>query len=77
VLGALTTGAEAVRRWWEEDRDLRPLVTGRDLVAEGVPPGPAIGRALAAVRAAVLDGPIEHDRDAQLDFALRIARGEG
>jgi hypothetical protein len=46
-------------------------------VAEGVPPGPAIGRALAAVRAAVLDGPIEHDRDAQLDFALRIARGEG
>jgi len=77
VLGALTTGRQAVRDWWRVDRDRRPAVTGRDLVAAGVAPGPAIGRALAAVRAALLDGSIDHDRDAQLDLALRVARGEG
>src|SRR5205085_346641 len=76
VLGALATGVPAARRWWEEDRDRRADIDGSDLVAAGVAPGPSIGRALAAVRAALLDGSIEPDRDVQLDLALRVAREE-
>lgn len=76
VVGALTTGRPEVGRWWRDDRDRRPAIDGSDLVAAGIAPGPAIGRALAAVRAAVLDGAIE-TRESQLDLALRVAREEG
>ncbi|HMO00686.1 MAG TPA: hypothetical protein PKD59_14835 [Miltoncostaeaceae bacterium] len=76
VLGALSTGRPAGRTWWDVDRARRPAVTGADLVAAGVAPGPAIGRALAEVRAAVLDGVIETP-ESQLDLALRVAREHG
>jgi tRNA nucleotidyltransferase (CCA-adding enzyme) len=75
-IGALVAGADVVERWWEEDRDRRPAIDGSDLVAAGIAPGPAIGRALAAVRAAVLDGAIE-TRESQLQLALSVAREEG
>ena len=71
--GALAAGADVVERWWERDRDRRADIDGSDLVAAGIAPGPAIGRALAAVRAAVLDGAIEN-RESQLQLALRVAR---
>lgn len=73
VLGALTVGNAAVLEWWLRDRDLRPAITGRDLVRADIAPGPAIGRALAEVRAALLDGAID-TREDQLDLALRVAR---
>ncbi len=73
-VGALIGGAEAVARWWAEWRDATPAITGADLVDAGIRPGPAIGRALAAVRAAVLDGSVG-DRDAQLALALAEAGG--
>jgi len=38
--------------------DPPPLVTGSDLLAAGMPPGPAVGAALARVRALQLDGRI-------------------
>jgi len=50
-------GAEgAARRWLEELRDMRLEIGGADLVAAGVPEGPAIGRALAAALRVKLDG---------------------
>jgi poly(A) polymerase len=51
--------------------ELRPprLLTGKDLVAEGFPPGPALGRALEAVETAQLDGQIRTKEQ-----ALEIAR---
>ena len=53
--GAL--GAEqAARRWLEELCHVRLDIGGADLVAEGVPEGPAIGRALDAAMRARLDG---------------------
>jgi tRNA nucleotidyltransferase (CCA-adding enzyme) len=73
AVGALAAGAEEVARWWSGDRDREPAVRGADLVRAGVPPGPAIGRALAAVRAAVLDGRVDGP-DEQLAMALRVAR---
>ncbi|MBJ7457016.1 MAG: CCA tRNA nucleotidyltransferase [Thermoleophilia bacterium] len=71
AIGALAAGAPAVAGWWASDR--APSVTGADLVRAGVAPGPAIGRALAEVRAALLDGRVD-DHDAQLALALRAAR---
>ena len=73
VLGALAVGGPAVLGWWERDRHRGPAIDGADLVAAGVAPGPAIGRALAAVRAAVIDGTVG-GRDEQLALALRLAR---
>ena len=75
AVGALARGAEPVARWWARDRDLGTAVRGADLVRAGVPPGPAIGRALAEVRAAVLDGRVGGPEE-QLALALRAA-GEG
>jgi len=72
---ALAAGAEAVAAWWARWRDAAPLVSGADLVAAGVAPGPAIGRALRAVRAAVLDGRAA-GRDEQLALALRHVAGD-
>jgi len=53
-------------------RRVEPSVRGRDLVAAGVPPGPAIGRALAATRAALSAGRILPGRE--LAYALAHAR---
>ncbi|MFM8292915.1 MAG: hypothetical protein ACKOC4_14625 [Planctomycetia bacterium] len=44
--------------------DPPPLVTGSDLLAAGVPPGPAVGAALARIRALQLDGAIATQAEA-------------
>jgi tRNA nucleotidyltransferase (CCA-adding enzyme) len=69
---ACALGRDEVPAWWAGARDLRIAISGEDLVAAGVRPGPVIGRALAAVRAAVLDGEVE-GIDAQMALAMRIA----
>jgi tRNA nucleotidyltransferase (CCA-adding enzyme) len=51
---------------------LRLRIRGTDLVAAGVPPGPAIGRALSATLSARRDGWIRPDEE--LEFALEAAR---
>ena len=71
-VGALVGGADVVARWWEEWRDMAPEVAGADLVAAGVAPGPGIGRALRAVRAAMLDGEVT-GRGEQMALALAEA----
>ncbi len=73
AVSAAALGAEAVAEWWRSGRRLRPGVRGADLVAAGIPPGPAIGRALARVRAALLDGEVAPGDD-ELALALRTAR---
>jgi tRNA nucleotidyltransferase (CCA-adding enzyme) len=52
--------------------DGRLQIGGRDLVAAGIPAGPAIGRALSATRAARLEGAIR--KEDELAFALKAAR---
>lgn len=47
-------------------------IRGRDLLEAGVPPGPAIGRALSATLSARRDGAIR--REQELAFALEAAR---
>jgi tRNA nucleotidyltransferase (CCA-adding enzyme) len=65
--------ADAAGRWLRTVRHVETAIDGADLLAAGVPTGPAVGRGLAAARAAALDGEAP-DRDAQLAVALRAAR---
>ena len=70
LAGALGA-AEAARLWLEHLRHRKLSITGDDLLAEGLE-GPAIGRALDAATAAMLDGEAE-GREAQLAVALQAS----
>jgi tRNA nucleotidyltransferase (CCA-adding enzyme) len=65
---AAAAGAEPARAWLLRDRHARLAIRGDDLLAAGLS-GPAVGRGLAAARAALLDG-VAGDRGAQLAAAL-------
>jgi tRNA nucleotidyltransferase (CCA-adding enzyme) len=67
-------GRRRVRRYLTEQRRFRLAVRGGDLVAAGVPPGPAIGQALRRTRMARLDGEIGPEEEAS--YALAAAREE-
>lgn len=47
-------------------------VTGGEIVAAGVPPGPAVGEAVRRTRAAVLDGEVRPEH--AVEHAVRVAR---
>ncbi len=68
--------AEAAREWLSSLRHARLEIDGSDLLAAGVPAGPAIGRGLRAALAAKLDGHVS-GRDAELAEAVRAAAGTG
>ena len=65
---AAAAGAAPARDWLDRGRHARLAITGDDLLAEGLS-GPAVGAALQAARAALLDGRAP-DRDAQLGAAI-------
>ncbi len=71
LAGALGPERQA-REWLERLRHVRLSIDGRDLLAAGVPEGPAIGRGLRAALAAKLDGGAP-DRDRELTEALNAA----
>ena len=75
---ALAMGApsEPILRWVTELRSVRLEISGADLLAEGVPEGPALGRALEETLARKLDGLVR-GRDQELETALLLARGAG
>lgn len=56
-------------------RQARELLTGDDLLAMGVPPGPRLGEALDLVHERILSGEIA-TRDAALAHAAQLARGQ-
>ena len=60
VRGGLATPDYNWVGWYARTgRRIRPSLTGRDLLALGCPPGPAVGRLQEALRAAVLDGRVQ------------------
>jgi tRNA nucleotidyltransferase (CCA-adding enzyme) len=61
-----------IERWAAEDRTRRIPVSGNELVALGLE-GPAVGRVLARVRAAVLDGEVAN-REEAMALAEELAR---
>ena len=71
LAGALGPDRQA-REWLERLRHVRLSIDGSDLLAAGVPQGPAIGRGLRAALAAKLDHRAE-GRDQELAEALHAA----
>lgn len=68
--------ARAAREWLDRLREMGLEIDGRDLLAAGVPEGPAIGRGLRGALAAKLDGCAE-GREAELAAALEASRATG
>jgi tRNA nucleotidyltransferase (CCA-adding enzyme) len=71
LAGALGAEEQA-RAWLDTIRHVRLAIDGRDLLAAGVPEGPAIGRGLRAALAAKLDGRVD-GREQELAVALAAA----
>jgi tRNA nucleotidyltransferase (CCA-adding enzyme) len=73
--------ARALGAQWLDDyvsawRHVNLEISGDDLLAAGVPQGPAIGRGLAVTLRAKLDGDVS-GREAELELALTAAREAG
>jgi tRNA nucleotidyltransferase (CCA-adding enzyme) len=73
LAGALDGAADSARRWLEEVRHVRLAIDGRDLLAEGVPQGPEIGRRLHETLLLRLDGKLGEGRDAELEAARELS----
>ena len=70
---ALHAPSETVLRWVTDLRGVGLEISGADLLAAGVPEGPAIGRALEETLRRKLDGLVS-GRDEELETALLLAR---
>jgi tRNA nucleotidyltransferase (CCA-adding enzyme) len=75
LLMARAMGAEWLDRYVENWSKVSLEIDGADLLKEGIPEGPAVGRGLEAALSAKLDDEIE-GRDEELRIALAAARGE-
>ncbi len=75
LLVARALGAEWLDSYAEEWRHVRLEITGEDLIADGIPEGPAIGRGLEAALSGKLDGELS-GRDEEFRIAFAAARGE-
>ncbi|HEX3608893.1 MAG TPA: hypothetical protein VHU14_04380 [Solirubrobacterales bacterium] len=74
---ARALGAEWLDRYLAEWREIALEIDGEDLIAAGVPQGPALGRGLQEALRRKLDGEIS-GRDQELEVALEAARsGDG
>ena len=72
LAGALGAQAPATS-WLAELRHVAPAIDGDDLIAAGIPEGPAVGAGLRAALAARLDGTAL-GRDAELAVGVQAAR---
>ena len=70
---ATATVRQQIEQWHEAAQALALAVTGEDLLAAGIPRGPAIGAGLRAARSAALDGKAR-GKASQLKIAVAAAR---
>jgi tRNA nucleotidyltransferase (CCA-adding enzyme) len=68
--GPFSEARASAREWLDELRHVRLRITGDDLLAAGVAPGPEIGRRLECALRRKLDGELEPGREAELSAAL-------
>ncbi len=71
---ARAMGADWIEHYLTAWRRLELKIDGNDLIAAGVPEGPAVGRGLRAARRGRLEGEIL-SREQELKVALEAARG--
>jgi tRNA nucleotidyltransferase (CCA-adding enzyme) len=71
---ARAMGADWIEHYLTVWREVKLEIGGRDLIAAGVPEGPAVGRGLRAARRARLEGEAV-GREQELATALEAARG--
>ncbi len=72
---ARALGADWLDAYMREWRQLSLEIDGADLIAAGVPEGPAVGRGLAEALRMKLDGEIATGREEELRVALAAAGG--
>jgi tRNA nucleotidyltransferase (CCA-adding enzyme) len=77
LLVAAAAGGAWIERYLREWRGVGLEISGDDLLAAGVPRGPAIGAGLAGALDRKLDGELDGGREAELAAALEIAAGAG
>ena len=70
---AMQAPSEPILQWVTNLRSVRLEITGDDLLAAGVPEGPALGRALDETLDRKLDGFVS-GREEELEAALAVAR---
>jgi tRNA nucleotidyltransferase (CCA-adding enzyme) len=70
---AMHAPTDPILRWVTDLRSVRLKITGDDLLAAGVPEGPAVGRALEETLDRKLDGLVS-GREEELQTALAVAR---
>jgi tRNA nucleotidyltransferase (CCA-adding enzyme) len=70
---ALRAPSDPILRWVTDLRGVGLEISGADLLAAGVPEGPAVGRALEETLRRKLDGFVS-GREAELETALQLAR---
>ena len=61
---------ENIRGWTPEDISPAPLITGEDLIAMGIPPGPLYKEILSAVEDEQLEGRLRPSR-AAIEFVKK------
>jgi tRNA nucleotidyltransferase (CCA-adding enzyme) len=76
LLVARAAGGFWIERYVREWKDVRLEISGDDLLAAGIPRGPAIGAGLAAALDRKLDGELA-GREAELAAALEAAADAG
>ena len=70
---ALRAPSEPILRWVSDLRPVQLEISGADLIAAGLPEGPALGRALEETLNRKLDGLVS-GREAELETALLLAQ---
>ena len=77
ALGSGDPSRGNIERYLASYRFIQPTVTGQDLIALGLPPGPTYGRVLTALRHAWLDGTVTDPQAERrlLDSLLDRVRG--
>jgi tRNA nucleotidyltransferase (CCA-adding enzyme) len=70
---AMGVAPAPILEWSSRLSRVRLDITGDDLIAAGVEPGPALGRALSETLRAKLDGEVA-GREEELRYALQVAR---
>lgn len=77
LLVARAAGGSWIERYMREWKDVGLEISGDDLLAAGIPRGPAIGAGLAGALDRKLDGELEAGRSAELAAALEVAADAG